>query len=65
MGQEDPLEEEMVNYSSIPAWRIPCIEEPGELQVHTVTNSQTQVKGLSMHKHASTIYKEFIQLNSD
>ena len=30
--QEDPLEEEMVTHSSIPAWRIPWTEESGELQ---------------------------------
>ena len=29
---EDPLEEEMVGYSSILAWEIPWIEEPGGLQ---------------------------------
>ena len=29
---EDPLEEEMVTYSSILAWEIPWIEEPGMLQ---------------------------------
>ena len=27
--QEDPLEEEMATHSSIVAWRIPWIEEPG------------------------------------
>ena len=32
MGQEDPLKEEMAPNSSILAWRIPWIEEPGELQ---------------------------------
>ena len=32
LGWEDPLEEGMVTYSSIPAWRIPWIEEPGEHQ---------------------------------
>ena len=31
LGQEDPLEEEMVTYSSILAWRIPWTEEPGQL----------------------------------
>ena len=31
-GQEDPLEEGMVTYSSILAWRIPWTEEPGGLQ---------------------------------
>ena len=29
LGWEDPLEEGMVTYSSIPAWRIPWIVEPG------------------------------------
>ena len=32
LGWEDPLEEEMVTHSSIPAWRIPWTEEPGGLQ---------------------------------
>ena len=31
-GQEDPLEEEMANCSSVLAWEIPRIEEPGGLQ---------------------------------
>ena len=32
LGQEDPLEEEMVTHSSIPAWEIAMTEEPGMLQ---------------------------------
>ena len=32
LGQEDPLEEDMANYSSILAWKIPWTEEPGRLQ---------------------------------
>ena len=32
LGWEDPLEKEIANHSSILAWRIPCIEEPGGLQ---------------------------------
>ena len=32
LGQEDPLEEEMENSSSILAWRIPWMEEPDRLQ---------------------------------
>ena len=32
LGQEDPLEKEMVTHSSILAWRIPCTEKPGGLQ---------------------------------
>ena len=31
-GQEDPLEKEMATHSSILAWRIPWMEEPGRLQ---------------------------------
>ena len=32
LGQEDPLEEEMATHTSIIAWEIPRIEEPGGLQ---------------------------------
>ena len=32
LGWKDPLEKEMVTYSSILAWRIPRAEEPGGLQ---------------------------------
>ena len=31
LGQEDPLEEGMATYSSILAWRIQWMEEPGGL----------------------------------
>ena len=32
LGGEDPLEKEMATHSSILAWRIPWMEEPGGLQ---------------------------------
>ena len=32
LGQEDPLEKEMVTHSNILAYRIPWTEEPGGLQ---------------------------------
>ena len=32
LGSEDPLEKEMETHSSILAWEIPWIEEPGRLQ---------------------------------
>ena len=32
LSLEDPLEEGMATHSSILAWRIPWIEEPGRLQ---------------------------------
>ena len=33
LGQEDPLEKEMAIHSSMLAWEIPWIEEPGGLQL--------------------------------
>ena len=32
LGQEDPLEKEMATHSSILAWKIPWMEEPGRIQ---------------------------------
>ena len=32
LGQEDPLEGDMVTHSSMLAWEIPWTEEPGGLQ---------------------------------
>ena len=32
LGQEDPMEKEMATHSSILAWKIPWMEEPGGLQ---------------------------------
>ena len=32
LGWEDPLEKEMATHSSILAWTVPWIEEPGGLQ---------------------------------
>ena len=32
LGQEVPLEKEMATHSSILAWKIPWMEEPGRLQ---------------------------------
>ena len=42
LGQEDPLEKEMANHSSILAWRIPWTEEPGGLES---VGSQTVAHG--------------------
>ena len=41
-GREDPLEKEMATHSSVLAWRIPWIEEPGGLQ-SMVSQSQTRL----------------------
>ena len=32
LGQEDHLEEGVATHSRIPAWKIPCTEEPGRLE---------------------------------
>ena len=32
LGQEVPMEKEMATHSSILAWKIPWMEEPGRLQ---------------------------------
>ena len=42
LGQKEPLEEEMATHSSILAWEIPWIEEPGGPQVHGVAKSGTE-----------------------
>ena len=52
LGWEDPLEKGMATHSSILAWRIPWIEEPGGLQSmgsqrvrhDWVTNAHTKYK---------------------
>ena len=49
LGQEDPLEEEMVIHSSILAWKIPRTEEPGELQ--SVESQKSQIR-LNAHARA-------------
>ena len=46
LGQEDPLEVGMATHSSIRAWRIPWIEEPGRLQ-SIALQSPTRLKKLS------------------
>ena len=42
LGWEDPLEKGMANHFSTLAWKIPWMEEPGELQ-STESQSQTQL----------------------
>ena len=49
LGREEPLEKGMAIHSSILAWKIPWMEEPGRLQSkgskrvrHTTTHTWTQ-----------------------
>ena len=41
LGREDPLEKEMATHSSILAWKIQGMEEPGRLQSMAVAKIQT------------------------
>ena len=43
LGQEDPLEKEVVTHSNIFAWEIPWTEEPGGLQAMGSQKNQTQL----------------------
>ena len=49
LGGEDPLEEGMTTHSSIPAWRIQWIEEPGGLQSMGSQRVGHELKHLGMH----------------
>ena len=46
LGQEDLLEKAMATHSSILAWKIPWMEEPGRATDHGVTKSQTGLSDL-------------------
>ena len=43
LGQEDPLEDEMVTHTSILVWKIPWTEELGGLQSMGLQKSQTHL----------------------
>ena len=49
LGQEDPLEQEMVTHSSTLAWKVPWMEEPGRLQsIGSQRESKEELKSLLM-----------------
>ena len=48
LGQGDPLEKGVANYSRILAWRIPWTEEPGRLQSMGL-QSQPQLSDFHYH----------------
>ena len=52
LSQEDPPEKEMATHSSVPAWEIPWIEEPGGL-LSTIGSQESQTS-LSTHTHTHT-----------
>ena len=48
LGQEDPLEKEMANHSSILDWKIPWMEKPGSLQP-TCPKESDMIEQLHFH----------------
>ena len=49
LGREDLLEKEMATNSSILAWKIPWMVEPGRLHtVHGVANSRTRLSDFTL-----------------
>ena len=58
LGQEDPLEKEMVTHSSILAWRIPWMEKPGRLQSTGVAKSRTRLSDFTFTFHFHALEKE-------
>ena len=42
LRREDPLEKEMATHSSILAWKIPWMEEPGRLQWDSKESDTTE-----------------------
>ena len=57
LGWEDPLEKEMATYSSILAWRISQIEEPGRLQSMGSQESDT-IQQLNHHHHHTAVVEK-------
>ena len=47
LGQEDPLEKEMVTHSSILAWEIPWTEGAWRATVHEVTKESDTTRQLN------------------
>ena len=62
LGWDNPLKEEMATYSSILAWKIPQIEEPGRLQ--PVGSQRIGYTHTHTHTHTHLFYSwKFIPLN--
>ena len=58
LGQEDPLEKEMATHSSILAWKIPWMEEPGRLQS---TGSQRVEHNRGLHFHFKPVSQQMLK----
>ena len=58
LGWEDPLEEEMVTYSSILAWKIPWTEETGGLQ--SMGSQRVRDDRVTEHARHCTVHIAFL-----
>ena len=54
LGQKDPLDKGRATHSNIRAWRIPWIEEPGELQ--SMGCKESDMTEQLMHKNIIIVY---------
>ena len=52
LGQEDHLEKETANHSSIRAWEIPMDRGAWQATLHEVTKSQSQLNNSAQHRWA-------------
>ena len=59
LGWEDPLEKEMATHSSILAWRIPWMEEPGGLQSMGLQRVRKMIKDLQFKTKQSNTVMQF------
>ena len=67
LGQEDPLEEGMTTHSSILAWRIPLIEEPGGLQsmgLQRVRQEWSDLACTSIHVYKKIVWVSVFPLKA-
>ena len=59
LGQEDLLEQKMATHSSIVAWNIPWMEEPGGSSSWACKESDTtEHRGTHTHTHTHTHYPQ-------
>ena len=63
LSREDPLEEGMATHSSILAWRIPWIEEPGGLQ--SMGSQTIRHDWATKHKHNTDLTQSLTHLTAE
>ena len=64
LGQEDPLEKEMATHSSILAWKILWIEEPGRLQSMGWERVEHNLVTKQQHKISLSLSTELIYIQN-